>query len=262
MFPTAALGQCPPFLACFPTVPEGLRWNHIAHPAWGQCGLPAGLEGSRRQGVGTPEAGVGTLGQDWGPPTRAGEEKHAWGRGREARAQVAGLCPHLAESWDPAGRARTPPRRLRPSLSRMAWRMSVGVLEGFLQPLWGLVVRTGCAQPVAGRPVPAHSLQPLHGAQPVPRVHLGLSGAGAGLGALRLPSCPRGPGILCLSPGLCLALSLFVYEGTGWRPPSLHGGSWTPVIQQVRGRILGTKGSTVHHHCPRPPRGAWGQGHT
>lgn len=120
VFPTAALGQCPPFLACFPTVPEGLRWNHIAHPAWGQCGLPAGLEGSRRQGVGTPEAGVGTLGQDWGPPTRAGEEKHAWGRGREARAQVAGLCPHLAESWDPAGRARTPPRRLRPSLSRMA----------------------------------------------------------------------------------------------------------------------------------------------
>ena len=75
MFPTAALGQCPPFLACFPTVPEGLRWNHIAHPAWGQCGLSAGLEGSRRQGVGTPEAGVGTLGQDWGPPTRAGEER-------------------------------------------------------------------------------------------------------------------------------------------------------------------------------------------
>ena len=75
VFPPAALGQCPPFLACFPTVPEGLRWNHIAHPAWGQCGLSAGLEGSRRQGVGTPEAGVGTLGQDWGPPTRAGEER-------------------------------------------------------------------------------------------------------------------------------------------------------------------------------------------
>ena len=74
VFPPAALGQCPPFLACFPTVPEGLRWNHIAHPVWGQCGLSAGMEGSRRQGVGTPEAEVGTLGQDWGLPTRAGEE--------------------------------------------------------------------------------------------------------------------------------------------------------------------------------------------
>ena len=42
VFPPAALGQCPPFLACFPTVPEGLRWNHIAHPAWGQCGLCGG----------------------------------------------------------------------------------------------------------------------------------------------------------------------------------------------------------------------------
>ena len=211
--------------------------------------------------MGTPEAGVGTLGQDWGPPTRAGEETHAWGRGREAGAQVSGFCPppHPV-SRDPAGRARTLPRRLRPP--GPAWRTSVGVLEGFLQPLWGLVVRTGCVQPVAGRPVPIHTLQPLHGAQPVPRVHLGLSCARAGLGALQLPSCPGRPGILCLSPGLCLALSLFVYEGNGWRPPSLHGGSGTPVIQQVRGRIIDTKGSTVHHHCPRTPRGAWRQGHT
>ena len=90
-------------------------------PAWGQCGLSAGLEGSRRQGVRTPEAGVGTLGQDWGPPTRAGEESHAWGRGREAGAQVAGLCPPLhPASRDPAGRARTPLRRLRPSSSSIA----------------------------------------------------------------------------------------------------------------------------------------------
>ena len=171
-----------------------------------------------------------------------------------------GLCPHLAACRDPARRARTPPRRLRPSSSSM-----VHIRGG-----------VGRVPPVAVGPRRAHSVCAT--CCRATRVHpqfaaLARGSAGAQsplrtfrcwgrLSALRLPSRPGGPGILCLSPGLCLALSLFVYEGTGWRPPSLHGGSGTPIIQQVRGRILGTKGSTVHHHCPQPPRGAWRQGHT
>ena len=85
VFPTAALGQCPPFLACFPTVPEGLRWNHIAHRPGGSVGSQQGWRvaggrvwGRRRQGWGhwgrtgalqpgqgrrrTPGAGEGRLG--------------------------------------------------------------------------------------------------------------------------------------------------------------------------------------------------------
>ena len=169
--------------------------------------------------------------------------------------------------------------------SQQGWRVAGGRGGGRRRQGWGHWGRTGALQPGRGR-----------------RRNLGQGKGGSGSGGWPLSCCratrahpqfaalargsagaqsphrtfrcrgrsgcpstaqpPWGTGILCLSPGRCLALSLFVYEGTGWRPPSLHGGSGTPVIQQVRGWIIDTKGSTVHHHCPRTPRGAWRQGHT
>ena len=155
VFPTAALGQYPPFLACFPTVPEGLRWNHIAHPAWGQCGLSAGLEGRGGRGWGRQRQG-------WGHWGRTGALQPGQGRRRtpgagEGRLGLRSRASVLSPVLGPSQEAAHPASETPPSWSR-AWRTSVGVLEGFLQPLWGLVVHTGCEHPVAGRPVPAHSL--------------------------------------------------------------------------------------------------------